>query len=150
MLTIGQIAPDFTLQDQNNNPTSLSDFIGEKIVIWFYPKASTPGWTVEGEGFRDEFKKFQDNNIHIIGVSADSPKKNKKFSDKHGFLYPLLSDENHNMLKDYGVWGPKKFMGKEYIGISRMTYLIDEKGKIKLVFDKVKTKTHALDILNHL
>ena len=150
MLTIGQIAPDFTLQDQNNNPTSLSDFIGEKIVIWFYPKASTPGWTVEGEGFRDEFKNFQDNNIHIIGVSADSPQKNKKFSDKHGFLYPLLSDENHNMLKDYGVWGPKKFMGKEYIGISRMTYLIDEKGKIKLVFDKVKTKTHALDILNHL
>ena len=88
MLKTGQNAPDFTLQNQDDNPISLSDYKGKRVVLWFYPKASTPGWTIEGEGFRDEFKKFQDNNIQIIGVSADSPKKNKRFFFCFAFLFP--------------------------------------------------------------
>ena len=150
MLKIGQKAPDFTLSDANGKNVSLSSYKGNKVIIWFYPKASTPGWTVEGEGFRDEFKQFDEKNISILGVSADSPQKNQKFAKKYNFQYPLLSDETHNMLSSYGVWGLKKFMGREYMGISRITYIIDEDGNIEHVFDKVKTKSHACDILDIL
>ena len=150
MLKIGQKAPDFTLSDANGKNVSLSSYKGNKVIIWFYPKASTPGWTVEGEGFRDEFKQFDEKKISILGVSADSPQKNQKFAKKYNFQYPLLSDETHNMLSSYGVWGLKKFMGREYMGISRITYIIDEDGNIEHVFDKVKTKSHACDILDIL
>jgi len=150
LLKIGQKAPDFTLSDANGKNVSLSSYKGNKVIIWFYPKASTPGWTVEGEGFRDEFKQFDEKNISILGVSADSPQKNQKFAKKYNFQYPLLSDETHNMLSSYGVWGLKKFMGREYMGISRITYIIDEDGNIEHVFDKVKTKSHACDILDIL
>ena len=150
MLKIGEKAPDFTLLDQDENSVSLTDFNGKKIVLWFYPKASTPGWTIEGKGFRDEFQKFEENNIQIIGCSADTPIKQKKFCDRQNFQFPLLCDENHKMLKSYGVWGKKKFMGREYMGIIRMTYVIDKQGIIEKVYEKVKVKSHARDILNDL
>ena len=105
---------------------------------------------MEGKGFRDEFQKFEDKNVQIIGCSADLPKKQKKFCDKQGFQYPMLSDENHETLKVYGVWGKKKFMGREYMGISRMTYVINKQGIIEKVYEKVKVKSHARDILNDL
>ena len=148
MLKVGDKAPDFTLQNQDENPVSLSDYKNKKVVLWFYPKASTPGWTIEGKGFRDEFQEFEEKNVQILGCSADPPKKQKKFCEKKNFPYFLLSDESHEMLKDYGVWGKKKFMGREYMGISRVTYIIDENRVIEKVYEKVSVKSHAGDILN--
>ena len=150
LLTKGDKAPDFNLLNQDGEPVSLINLKGHKIILWFYPKASTPGWTVEGQGFRDEFKKFADTHIKIIGVSADSIKRQKNFCEKQNFHFDLLSDESHAMLESYGVWGPKKFMGREYMGISRVTYLINEDSFIERVYHKVNTKTHAQDILNDL
>ena len=150
MLNIGDKAPDFTLVDGEGNSVSLTDFKGTKVVLWFFPKASTPGWIIEGQGFRDEFQKFEENNIQIIGCSADTPIKQKKFCDRQNFQFPVLCDENHEILKAYGAWGKKKFMGREYMGISRMTYVIDEEGIIIQVYEKVKTISHAKDILNNL
>ena len=149
-LEIGDKAPNFNLKDQNNNETSLNDFKGSKILMWFYPKASTPGWTWEGQGFRDEFEKFKKNNIQIVGVSADKIKKQNSFAIKQSFQYKLLSDENKDLLNDYKVWGKKKFMGREYDGIHRISYLIDEFGIIEKVYSKVKTKSHAKDIIKDL
>ena len=147
LLKVGDKAPEFTLVDGDENSVSLSDFIGKKVVLWFYPKASTPGWTVEGKGFRDEFQNFESNNVQIIGVSADPPKRQKKFADKKSFQYPLLSDETHEMLATYEAWGKKKFMGREYMGIFRITYIIDENGLIKHAFEKVSTGSHAKDVI---
>ena len=103
MLKVGDKAPNFTLPDQDENHVSLTNFKDKKIVLWFYPKASTPGWTIEGKGFRDEFQKFDENNLKILGCSADPIKKQKKFCDKHSFKYPLLSDESHEMLEKYDL-----------------------------------------------
>ena len=150
MLELGQIAPEFTLQNTNGDDIKLSDYKGKKIILWFYPKASTPGWTVQGQGFRDEFNKLKDKNTVIIGVSADSIKKNKNFKDKQEFQYELLSDENKEMIEKYGAWVKKKMYGKEYMGIARISYLINEEGKIQYIFDKVKTKSHACDVLEIL
>ena len=150
MLNVGDKAPDFTLLDQDENLVSLSDYKDQGIVIWFFPKASTPGWTNEGIGFRDELTKYNKLNIAVIGISADSPKKQKKFVDKYNFNYPLLCDESHEMLENYGVWGLKKFMGREYMGISRVTYILDKNHIIKEVIDKVNTKSHACDILKKI
>ena len=150
LLKIGDKAPDFTLPNADNNSVSLIDFSGKKVVLWFYPKASTPGWTMEGKGFRDEFHNFENNNIQILGCSADSPKKQKKFTEKQAFQYPILCDENHEMLIAYGVWGKKKFMGREYKGIYRTTFIIDEEAYIERVYKKVKINSHALSILNDL
>lgn len=149
-LEIGEKAPQFKLMDQNNNEIQLDEFKGSKIVLWFYPKASTPGWTWEGQGFRDEFKKYEENNIIIIGVSADKVSKQKSFATKQNFQFLLLSDESKEMMKAYKVWGKKKFMGREYDGIHRITYIIDGDGIIEKVYPKVKTKSHAKDILNDL
>ena len=148
MLKVGDKAPDFTLQNQDENSVSLSDYKNKKVVLWFYPKASTPGWTIEGKGFRDEFQEFEEKNVEILGCSADPPKKQKKFCEKKNFPYFLLSDEGHEMLKAYGVWGKKKFMGREYMGISRVTYIINENRVIEKVYEKVSVKSHARDILN--
>ena len=147
LLEVGSVAPSFTLPNQNDEMISLSSLKGKKIILWFYPKANTPGWTIQGKGFRDEFKQFENENIVILGVSADPVSKQKKFCDKQGFPYDLLSDESHEMLENYGVWGKKKFMGREYMGISRVTYIIDENGNIEHVFEKVKTMSHAKDLL---
>ena len=150
LLNIGDKAPDFTLFNQNGANISLNDIKGQTCIIWFFPKANTPGWTVEGQGFRDEFKKFDTQNMKIFGVSGDSVVKQKKFHDKQKFNFDLLSDEEHSMLEAYKVWGLKKFMGREYMGIHRVTYVINPEGEIHKVYDKVKTKTHAQDILNDL
>ena len=150
MLEIGNKAPEFTLLDQDGNDVSLSDFAGKKVVLWFFPKASTPGWTVEGQGFRDELQKFKDKNTVVVGMSADSEKKQRKFCDKQGFEYPMLGDEGKETLRAYGVWGKKKFMGREYEGIFRNTYVIDENGIIENLYKKVNVKTHAQDILAEL
>ena len=147
LLNIGDKAPNFSLPDSNGELVSLSDYKNKGIVIWFFPKASTPGWTNEGIGFRDELKKFNELDIAILGVSADSPKKQKKFVDKYQFNYPLLCDESHEMLEKYGVWGLKKFMGREYMGINRITYILDSNHIVKEVIEKVNTKSHACDIL---
>ena len=146
-LNIGDKAPDFELLNYDNKLINSSSLKGKQHIIWFFPKANTPGWTVQGCGFRDEFKKFINQGYEIIGVSADSPKKQKKFVEKYNFPFTMLCDEDHNMLKDYKVWGLKKFMGKEYMGITRLTYIINESSKIEHVFDKVATKSHAQDIL---
>ena len=146
-LKIGDNAPDFTLPNYDEKACSLADYKGKKIVIWFFPKASTPGWTVQGEGFRDELKNFKSLGCEIIGVSADPPKRQKKFVEKYQFPFQMLCDESHDMLIAYKAWGLKKFMGKEYMGIFRITYVIDENGKIANVYPKVNTKTHAQDIL---
>ncbi len=148
LLNIGDKAPDFSIPNSNGDIISLSDFNGQKVVLWFFPKASTPGWTIEGQGFRDESEKFAEKNIAIIGCSADAPSKQKKFCDKQKFNFTMLCDEDKIMLNAYGVWGLKKFMGKEYMGISRVTYIISEDGVIEKVYDKVKTKSHAQDILS--
>ena len=148
MLNIGDKAPDFTLQNQDEQSVSLSDFKGKKVVLWFFPKASTPGWTNEGIGFRDELEQYNKLNVVVLGISADPPAKQKKFVDKYDFNYPMLCDESHTMLESYGVWGLKKFMGREYMGISRVTYILDTDHCIKTVYEKVNTKTHACDILD--
>ena len=150
MLEVGTKAPDFTLPDINEKMVSLKDFKGQKVILWFFPKANTPGWTVEGKGFRDEFKKFREKNYVIIGLSADSPDKQKKFAEKQEFQYPLLCDEEKNVLKSYYAWGKKKLYGREYEGIKRISYLIDEKGIIQKAYEKVKTKSHAQDVLNDI
>ena len=150
MLKKGNKAPDFTLSDAEGNSVSLTDFLGKKMVLWFFPKASTPGWIIEGKGFRDEFHKFEEKNAVIIGLSADSPNKQKKFCEKQGFEFPMLCDESKDTLQAYGVWGKKKFMGREYEGIFRNTYIIDEKGIIEKAYKKVDVKSHAQDILADL
>ena len=150
MLEVGQKAPDFILPDQNGNDISLSDFSGNKVVLWFFPKASTPGWTIEGQGFRDELKNFKKKNVVVLGMSADSIKRQKNFCDKESFDFPILSDENKTILKDYGAWGIKKMYGREYEGIYRYTYVIDENGIIEKAYEKVSVKTHAKDVLAEL
>jgi len=150
LLKVGDKAPEFSLLNQDEELVSSKKLEGQKYVLWFYPKASTPGWTIQGQGFRDELKSFLDLGIKIFGVSADPVKKQKNFHTKQKFNFDLLSDESHQMLEAFGVWGLKKFMGREYMGISRNTYVIDEKGFISSVFDKVQTKTHANDVLDVL
>ena len=150
LLKVGDKAPEFSLLNQDEELISSKKLEGQKYVLWFYPKASTPGWTIQGQGFRDELKSFLDLGIKVFGVSADSVKKQKNFHTKQKFNFDLLSDESHQMLEAFGVWGLKKFMGREYLGIYRNTYIIDEKGFISSVFDKVQTKTHAKDVLDVL
>ena len=150
MLDVGVKAPEFTLPDGDGTEISLDKFRVKKVVLWFFPKANTPGWTTEGQGFRDELHKFKERNTVIIGMSADSPNKQKKFCDKQSFEFPMLCDESKEILQAYGVWGKKKFMGREYEGIFRNTYIIDEKGIIKKVYKKVNVKSHAQDILEDL
>ena len=149
-LHIGDKAPAFELLNYNNTLINSKNLEGKKYIIWFFPKANTPGWKIQGCGFRDEFNQFEEKDIKIIGVSADSVSKQAKFVEKYSFPYLMLCDESKQMLKLYKAWGLKKFMGREYEGIHRISYLIDEKGLIEKVFDKVKTKSHAIDVLNEI
>ena len=150
MLQEGSKAPGFTLDDQDGSPVSLSDFEGQKVLLWFYPKASTPGSTVEGQVLRDEYKNFQQKKTVVIGISADSVKAQKNFCTKQAFPFPLLSDPEKETIKAYEAFGLKKFMGKEYEGIYRISYLIDEKGMIEKAYEKVKPKEHAVQVLSDL
>ena len=146
-LEAGDKAPDFSVEDQDGNTVKLSDFKGKKLVLFFYPKASTPGCTAEACNLRDNWERFQEKGYAILGVSADTQKKQSNFKNKYEFPFPLLTDEDKEVIQAYGVWGPKKFMGKEYDGIHRTTFVIDEEGKIEEVIGKVKTKDHAAQIL---
>ena len=150
MLEKGTSAPDFKLDDQDGNPVSLSDFKGKKILLWFYPKASTPGCTIEGQEFRDEFQKFQEKNTVILGMSADSVKSQKNFCEKQNFPFSLVSDPEKTTIRKYEAIGLKKMYGREYEGIFRISYLIDENGFIQKTYGKVKPKEHAKEVLEDL
>jgi peroxiredoxin Q/BCP len=146
-LKAGDKAPDFSALDEQGNAVSLSDYKGKKLVVFFYPKASTPGCTAEACNLNDNYERFKSLGYEIIGVSADSAKRQTNFKTKYGFQYPLLADEDKAVIEAFGVWGPKKFMGKEYDGIHRTTFVIDVNGIITEVISKVKTKAHAEQIL---
>ena len=143
----GDKAPNFSGVDQNGTLHQLADYHGKKLVVFFYPKASTPGCTAEACDLRDNYAKFQANNYALLGVSADNAKAQAKFVEKYELPFPLLADEDKSVIEAFGVWGPKKFMGKEYDGIHRTTFIIDENGIIEEIIDKVKTKEHAAQIL---
>lgn len=146
-LKIGEKAPDFKGIDQNGKEISLSDFKGKKVVLFFYPKASTPGCTAEACDLQNNIERFVNANYQVIGVSADSQKRQLNFATKNNLEYPLIADEDKVMINAYGVWGPKKFMGREYDGIHRTTFIIDENGLIEDIISKVKTKEHTNQIL---
>ncbi len=143
----GDKAPDFIAKDQDGNTISLANYKGKKLVLFFYPKASTPGCTVEACNLSDNYSRFQELGYDVLGVSADSEKRQTNFRNKYNFPYPLLADEDKKVIEAYGIWGPKKFMGREYDGIHRTTFVIDEKGIIEDVILKVKTKAHTDQIL---
>jgi len=146
-LKIGDKAPDFEVKNQQGEVVALKDYLGKKIVLFFYPKASTPGCTMEAKNLRDHYGEFTDKGYDVVGVSADSEKRQLNFSNKNELPYNLLADENKDVINAYGVWGPKKFMGREYDGIHRTTFIIDEKGFIEDIITKVKTKAHTEQIL---
>ncbi len=143
----GTPAPDFTVNDQNGTPVSLHDFRGKKVVLYFYPKDDTPGCTAQACNLRDNLGSLKAKGIEVLGVSTDDAKSHKKFEDKFSLTFPLLADIDKKLVTDYDVWGPKKFMGKEYMGTSRVTYLINEEGTIDHVLEKVDTKEHAGQVL---
>ena len=146
-LNIGDKAPEFETIDQNNKTVRLKDYLGKKIVLFFYPKASTPGCTVEACNLRDNYQAFLKKGYEVIGVSADSQKRQSNFAIKNDLPYSLLVDEEKDIIRAYGIWGPKKFMGREYDGIHRTTFVIDESGNIENIISKVKTKEHSAQIL---
>jgi peroxiredoxin Q/BCP len=146
-LKVGDKAPNFSGLDQNGTSHKLTDYTGKKLVVFFYPKASTPGCTAEACDLRDNYARFQSNNYALLGVSADNAKTQLKFVEKYDLPFPLLADEDKSVIQAFGVWGPKKFMGKEYDGIHRTTFVIDENGIIEYVISEVKTKEHAAQIL---
>jgi len=146
----GQKAPEFTAKDQDGNELSLRDFIGRKVVLYFYPKDDTPGCTKEACAFRDNFPNFKKIDAVVLGVSVDGQKAHRKFADKFELPFTLLVDDEKKIVEAYGVWGLKKFMGKEYMGTNRVTYLIDEQGVIEKVWPKVKPETHAAEVLEWL
>ena len=146
MVKEGATAPAFKTTDTNGKSLSLKDFRGQKVVLYFYPKDDTPGCTKEACSFRDGFLKFKKRGITILGVSPDSEKSHQKFTAKYKLPFTLLADTDHSIADAYGVYGEKKFMGRTYMGIHRTTFLIDEKGKIKKVFEKVKPEDHASEV----
>jgi thioredoxin-dependent peroxiredoxin len=147
MLKEGDKAPDFAARDAEGNPVQLSDLRGQKVVLYFYPKDNTPGCTKEACSFRDSYSKFKKRGIKVIGVSLDSEASHKKFAAKYDLPFTLLADVDRSVSEAYGTYGKKKFMGREHMGVNRMTFLIDEKGDIKRIFPKVKPETHADEVL---
>jgi peroxiredoxin Q/BCP len=148
MLKEGTVAPDFTVKDENGETVRLKDLRGHKVVLYFYPKDDTPGCTKEACSFRDAFAEYKKRKIKVLGVSLDSEAKHKKFIAKYKLPFTLLADTDHTVSDAYGVYGQKKFMGRSYMGLNRMTFLIDENGKIKKVFEKVKPEEHAQEVLD--
>lgn len=144
----GDKVPNFTVNDQDGNAVSLSDYKGKKLIVFFYPKASTPGCTAEACNLRDNYAELQAQGYELLGVSADSEKRQTNFRNKYEFPFPLLADEDHTVINAFGVWGLKKFMGREYDGIHRKTFVIDGDGIVTKVIDKVKTKDHAAQLLD--
>lgn len=150
MLQEGVLAPDFALHDQEEKLHNLSDYRGKKVVLYFYPKDDTPGCTKEACSFRDSFGDFRKNGLVVLGVSKDSISSHAKFQEKYSLPFPLLSDTDTTVIKAYEAWGPKKYMGREYEGILRITYIIDEEGKILKAYEKVKPQDHAQEILEDI
>lgn len=146
----GKKAPAITLPDQNGKKVSLKDFKGKKVVLYFYPKDMTPGCATEACDFRDSLTKIKRKKAVVLGVSRDSVARHEKFTDKYDLNFPLLADEDGEICKKYGVWQKKKFMGREFMGIVRSTFIIDEAGKVKKFFDKVKVKGHVDAVLAEL
>ena len=144
----GKVAPAFTLENQDGKKISLKDFKGEKhVLVYFYPKAMTPGCTTQACGLRDNKAKLSRQKLVVLGISPDPVARLGKFRDKEKLNFDLLSDEDHKIAEKYGVWGLKKFMGREYMGINRMSFLVGMDGRIKHVMEKVNTKTHHDDVL---
>ena len=150
MLEIGMKAPNFTLKDKNGNDVSLSDFIGKKIVLYFYPKDNTPGCTRQACAFAGAYKQFEAKGVEVIGISKDSVASHVKFAEKYGLPFVLLSDPDRIAIEAYGVWQEKKMYGKVTFGVVRTTFIIDENGNIEKVMPKVKPDTNAADILAEL
>ena len=146
-LKIGDKAPSINSVDQNGDAITLEQFKGKKVVLYFYPKDMTPGCTVQSCNLRDNHKSLLDKGYVVLGCSADSPARHVKFIEKYDLPFSLISDEDKKVVEDYAVWGLKKFMGKEYMGISRTTFVIDKKGMIEDIIEKVNTKEHANQIL---
>lgn len=146
-LEAGDKVPHFTAIDNNGNTVSMADYKGKKLIVFFYPRANTPGCTAEACNLRDNYAELQAKGYEIIGVSADSQKRQDNFRNKYDFPFPLLADEDKTVVNTFGVWGPKKFMGREFDGIHRTTFLIDADGVVTHVISKVKTKDHAAQIL---
>lgn len=148
---VGNLAPAFTLLDQDGNKVSLKDFKGKKnVVLYFYPKAMTPGCTTQACGVRDSKKEFAKLKTVVLGVSPDAPERLTRFIEKQDLNFTLLSDPEHKIADKYGSWGPKKFMGREFDGILRQTFIIGKDGKLKHVMNKVKTKSHHEDVIEYI
>ena len=146
-LNVGDKAPDFVALNEFGQSTSLSEFLGKKVILYFYPKDMTPGCTAESCNLGENYNLLQEKGFIVLGVSPDSSKSHQKFIDKYNLPFSLIADEDKTVIKAFGVWGPKKFMGKEYDGVHRTTFIIDEDGVIEKVFSKVKTKDHTNQIL---
>jgi thioredoxin-dependent peroxiredoxin len=147
MIKEGSAAPDFSVKNTHGDTVRLKDLRGRKVVLYFYPKDDTPGCTKEACSFRDAFSDFKKRGIEVLGVSTDSEASHKKFTAKYKLPFTLLADTDHSIADAYGVYGEKKFMGRTHMGVKRMTFLIDEKGKIRKVFEKVKPEEHAQEVL---
>lgn len=150
MLTVGQQAPDFTLKNQQDTSVTLSSFLGKKVLVYFYPRASTPGCTVQACGLRDSQAELTQHNVVVLGISPDTPKMLANFTQKQELNFTLLADENHAVCETYGVWQLKKFMGRESMGVVRTSFLVDENGHIAHIFDTFKTKDHHQVVLDYL
>lgn len=150
MLKEGVLAPEFELPDQEKILHKLSEYRGKKVVLYFYPKDDTPGCTKEACSFRDSFGEFRKNGMVVLGISKDTAASHAKFQEKYSLPFPLLSDINTDVIKSYEAWGSKNFMGKEFLGVLRITYVIDEEGKILKAYDKVKPQDHAQEILKDI
>ena len=149
-IPVGSDAPDFTLEDESGTPRRLSEYRGSPVVLYFYPKDDTPGCTKEACNFRDDYSAYQQAGVVVLGVSPDNVKSHAKFKTKYELPFTLLADEGHQVCLQYAVWGPKKFMGKDYEGVLRTTFLIDAQGKIARVFENVKPEQHSAEILEAL
>lgn len=147
MIQLNKKAPAFSLPDQDGVVHTLKQYAGKKVLLYFYPKDDTPGCTTEACNFRDGYKEFKKMGLVILGVSADAVKSHKKFADKYELPFPLLSDETKEVCEAYGVWKMKKFMGREYMGITRSSFLIDEKGNLAKIYQEVKAKDHAEEVM---
>jgi len=149
-LKAGDSAPQFTLLDQDGEEINLADFQGQRVLIYFYPKAMTPGCTVQACGLRDNLDVFKKAGVEILGISTDKPEKLSRFAEKELLNFTLLSDDEHQVAEQFGVWGEKSFMGKTYDGIHRISFLIDAEGKVEKVFDEFKTSNHHDIVLDYL
>lgn len=150
MLEVGTKAPEFTLKDQHDKEHNLSDYKGQKVLLYFYPRDNTPGCTAQAQGYSEKLKEYQDQNVVVLGVSKDSLKSHQKFSEKYDLAFPILSDEDLEVIKAYNVWKEKNMYGKKTMGVVRTTYLIDEEGVIIKAFDKVKAKDDPEKMLGEL